>query len=1024
MARWSRSARTSGGDILTALASVIGLTVVIAGVPAALWMAVGWPLPHALPSLSALRAGLERATIPDELFPKTLATVAWLAWVQFLACIAVEASAALRGRRPLRVPGAGWGVQTLAAKLVGAALLLLPAPAMASPLSVGMPSRPPAVVRMVEPQPSGGEPAAAPRLVSAAPAVERTLAEQAHPRYLVQRRDTLWRLAERHLGDPLRWHDIFSLNKGREQPDGRRLEEPHWIYPGWELLMPADATGLPAPPSGAGQERPSQQEPSPSEQAGQQQPPSTTQPKKQPSRQQQPGHHHQPRPAPSSNGQTGGRPTTTGHAPTTAGRQEAQPGAVWPPVPGANVPTTSTPEKPPSTKRPATTQPKPGEQAGRAPARSGPATTTRPSASAGASERGVAPEQHSSAGRALPFVGGFLAAGILAVLAVRRRMQQRRRATGETIPRPEPESAQAELVLRDRERPEDAEFIDVALRALAAALHRDGLDAPPVLGVLIGDEYLEVLLGSETDVAPMPFLLGDTGHRWGLPLATPATELEELAGDMGTLLPGLVTLGEGEDGLLLVNLEGIGLIALAGEQDSTEAMLAAMAVELGTSPWADYLELVLVGIGDELDGLEGVTSANSLEEALPSLEHRAGEISRVLDLTGRASVLDARIAGIAAGSWTTTVLLCAPPVSAAAIQRVTSLTSDPERSTVAVVVCGEVPGADWSLEVGPDHVHVTPLGIDVRPQRLKPDEFASVAGLLHDAGDTGQEPGPPGDDEHDGDGEIPLPRILASEHAPAVNAGPAPEVDVRVLGEIEIAGVDRIDRGKSEELIVYLALHPQGVDADQLTEALWPGRPPARGTFNTTVAVARTALGGGEDGSPRLPHAHNGVYRLDPSIGLDWTRFQALAARGFAAGEDGAEDLRDALELVRGRPFEGARPRTYGWAELDEAPAMASTIVDVADRLADLCLREGDHSGAAWAARRGLATAPYDERLYRRLMLAADQAGNPAGVEAVMDELLRRLDDDELEPYDSLHTTTRELYERLRRQSPSQRPSS
>jgi DNA-binding SARP family transcriptional activator len=150
-------------------------------------------------------------------------------------------------------------------------------------------------------------------------------------------------------------------------------------------------------------------------------------------------------------------------------------------------------------------------------------------------------------------------------------------------------------------------------------------------------------------------------------------------------------------------------------------------------------------------------------------------------------------------------------------------------------------------------------------------------------------------------------------------------------------------------------------------------------------------------------------------VGSDWCRFQALAARGYGAGEEGAEDLRRALELVRGRPFEGAKPRSYGWAQLQEAPVMESAIVDLADHLAGLLLRAGDLAGAQWAARRGLATAPYDERLYRRLMLLADAAGNPAGVGAVMDELLLRLDEEHLEPYDSLHEETRTLYERLTR---------
>ena len=51
--------------------------------------------------------------------------------------------------------------------------------------------------------------------------------------YVVQRGDTLWGIAEHQLGDPLRWQEIYQLNEGRPQPDGRALTDPHWIYPGW-----------------------------------------------------------------------------------------------------------------------------------------------------------------------------------------------------------------------------------------------------------------------------------------------------------------------------------------------------------------------------------------------------------------------------------------------------------------------------------------------------------------------------------------------------------------------------------------------------------------------------------------------------------------------------------------------------------------------------------------------------------------------------------------------------------------------
>ena len=47
-------------------------------------------------------------------------------------------------------------------------------------------------------------------------------------------------------------------------------------------------------------------------------------------------------------------------------------------------------------------------------------------------------------------------------------------------------------------------------------------------------------------------------------------------------------------------------------------------------------------------------------------------------------------------------------------------------------------------------------------------------------------------------------------------------------------------------------------------------------------------------------------------------------------------------------------------------------------------------------------------------MRAADLAGNPAGVESVMSELVRLVADD-IEPLDSVHPSTMELYRSLTR---------
>jgi hypothetical protein len=249
------SARTlpqnRAADVGRGLLSLVGVAVLVAGVPAALLAWVGSPLPAGIPSFSDVTDALRDTYIPDEFLVKALALVCWIVWFELTASLLVEAVAYVRGRKAGAVPLAG-GLQRGAARLVaGVALLGAVVASKGMPTSGSShlltPAADPVVALVIDDGKAAGDAAAA---MNPAPVA----APAAVPVYEVQRRDTLWDIAEIHLGDPFRWPEIFQINEGCPQSDGRCLSDPDLILPGWRLQLPADAVGLApaAPPAAEG----------------------------------------------------------------------------------------------------------------------------------------------------------------------------------------------------------------------------------------------------------------------------------------------------------------------------------------------------------------------------------------------------------------------------------------------------------------------------------------------------------------------------------------------------------------------------------------------------------------------------------------------------------------------------------------------------------------------------------------------------------------------------------------------------
>ena len=228
---------------------------------------------------------------------------------------------------------------------------------------------------------------------------------------------------------------------------------------------------------------------------------------------------------------------------------------------------------------------------------------------------------------------------------------------------------------------------------------------------------------------------------------------------------------------------------------------------------------------------------------------------------------------------------------------------------------------------------------------------------------------------------------------PADSGSPYTSPTVRILGPIQIDGPGSPPRGRVAEVteaIVYLALHPNGVDVDELVLALWRRTDVAAETWRGVVSRARCWLRGHGSTDDDFLLVRGGHVTLGETVQLDWRRFDALTACAYRSGQDGIGDLRDALSLVRGPPLFGRPANRYAWL-VDtffeyEIPA---AIDDAANRLATLCLQAGDWAGARDAARRGLLVDRDSERLLRAWLQAECALGNQAQARIVCGLLQR-----------------------------------
>jgi hypothetical protein len=230
-------------------------------------------------------------------------------------------------------------------------------------------------------------------------------------------------------------------------------------------------------------------------------------------------------------------------------------------------------------------------------------------------------------------------------------------------------------------------------------------------------------------------------------------------------------------------------------------------------------------------------------------------------------------------------------------------------------------------------------------------------------------------------------------------------IEVAILGPTEIRGVETSLRTRPllTELVVFLALHPSGALTRTWSSALWPDRLVPTQTISNRLSEARQLLGLGPDDLPRL--RRDGDRHRLADVTTDWSRFRRLA------DSDDPESWRGALELVRGRPL--ADLGQGQWTVMEGfVTEIEQSVVECGLALGRALLRTGEPDGAQWAAQMALRCAPWDERLHRILMRAADACGNRQGIESALQHLALVLEIDG-DPLHGVHPQTAALYARL-----------
>jgi len=582
----------------------------------------------------------------------------------------------------------------------------------------------------------------------------------------------------------------------------------------------------------------------------------------------------------------------------------------------------------------------------------------------------------------LGIAGGLLAAGLLSALRRRRGWDRGPRGGGGR-------SLDTELALRAGSDAPNAALLDRALRAWTKDWSQGPVPAPAQCAVSTGGVAVSFAGSPEVD-APAPWQSERAGRVWTL--RRDATRRLPAGVDALGPLSALVTVGRRDDeSLLLVDLESLpGVVAVGGDASVARDVAISWGLEVATHAWADRRRVTLVGFADDLDLLapDAVRRVDDLDVVIEQVGAMARRQQQACTRLGVDSVRTGRAARPDARLWTHELVVCSGVPDASHLDHLQRLASDP-RQAVSVVVVGDQREAVVRVAASSEgRLWCGPLGVDVHAQRLTVAACRGLVDLFSQAATTEASGGP--HDPHDPTAAMSVDAVDPT----TLDLSVRQPVEIGVLGPVAVEADGPVEEDRRDllsEIVVHVATHPDGVHPQVLASAVWP-RGVDDDVRDLAYDQARAWLGATAAGADRLAVV-DGRWRLDPDgVRFDWAVFRSLVNASTAPGDDPVQRLGQALDLVRGTPWDDLPAGRYSWLVHTGLEAdVAVAVVAVARRLAALLADRGDADEADATLERGLAVAPAAEELWQDRLRLAHRRGGAAPARVVADAMYATL---------------------------------